>query len=68
MANAQALGKLGEQLTESVTKLVRKRISEVDAGDGIELPTQTESPTESVSPVLEMTPPPAPPPAPSPST
>lgn len=66
-ANAQALGKLGEQLTESVTKIVRKRISEVDADVGTEDPILTKSPTESESPSLTVLPP-APPPAPSPST
>lgn len=61
-ANAQSLGKLGEQLTESVTRAVRSRISELDA-DGSTEPSPPETPTS--SPTDAGSPPTSPPPAPT---
>jgi len=61
-ANAQTLGKLGEQLTDSVAKAVRARMS-VTVEDGeTEGQTPTSSPTRSESPTLKMVPTPPPPP------
>lgn len=64
-ANTKSLGKLGEQLTESVAKVVRTRISEVDA-DAETGPTMTSSRTDDASP--QATAPPVPPAPPAPPT